>query len=517
MADGTPFFITTAIAYVNGPPHLGHAYEAISTDVMARFKRLDGYDVFFLTGTDEHGQKVAKSAAAAGKKPKEFCDEIAGMFKEMHALLGSSYDQFIRTTEKRHYESSQAIWSKIADAGDIYLDKYAGWYSVRDEAYFAEDELTKGDDGKMYAPSGAEVEWVEEPSYFFKLSEYGDKLLQLYEDNPDFIAPAFRKNEVVSFVSQGLKDLSVSRTTFDWGVPVPDAPGHIMYVWLDALTNYITALGFPDEGGAMAKYWPADIHVIGKDIVRFHAVYWPAFLMSAGIAVPKRVFGHGFLNVEGEKMSKSLGNVLSPEAMVTEFGLDQLRYFLLREVPYGQDGSFSREQIVNRINSELSNDFGNLAQRVLTMINRNFDAALPAPGDFSESDDGLLEAAHGLIGPVRDKMEVQAYHEALETIWAVVRAANAYVDHEAPWTLGKTDPARQGTILYVVVETLRHLAILMQPFTPGASARMLDQLGVAEEARQFADLGPAGALAGGIALPAPEGVFPRFVEEDAAE
>jgi methionyl-tRNA synthetase len=516
MAEGTPFFITTAIAYVNGPPHLGHAYEAISTDVMARFKRLDGYDVFFLTGTDEHGQKVAKSATAAGKPTKQFCDEIAALFKDMHALLGSSYDQFIRTTEERHYAASQALWHKIDEAGDIYLGSYSGWYSVRDEAYFGEEELTKGGDGKMYAPSGAEVEWVEEPSYFFKLSEYGDKLLAYYEAHPDFIAPAFRKNEVVSFVKQGLRDLSISRTTFDWGVPVPDAPGHIMYVWLDALTNYITALGYPDEGGAMAKYWPADIHVIGKDIVRFHTIYWPAFLMSAGVTVPKRVFGHGFLNVEGAKMSKSLGNVLSPKAMVEEFGLDELRYFLLREVPYGQDGSFSREQIIHRINGDLANDLGNLAQRVLSMIAKNFGGVLPAPRAFTAGDDELLGAAHGLLETVREKMEVQAYHEALEAIWVVVRAANAYVDKEAPWSLGKTDPVRQGTILYVVVETLRHLAILMQPFTPGAAEKLLDQLGAARDARDCGHLGPDHALAGGTPLPKPEGVFPRFVEPEAA-
>ena len=511
-----PYFITTAIAYVNGLPHLGHAYEAISTDVMARFKRLDAFDVFFLTGTDEHGQKVAKSAHAAGKEPKAFCDEISAHFKEMDALLNISYDQFIRTTEERHYRASQEIWKRIADAGDIYLGKYAGWYSVRDEAYFDESELTDGPNGKKLAPSGAEAEWVEEPSYFFKLSTYTDRLLEYYDKNPDFIAPAFRRNEVVSFVKQGLRDLSISRTTFKWGVPVPDAPGHIMYVWLDALTNYITALGFPEMGGDMKKYWPADLHIIGKDIVRFHAVYWPAFLMSAKLAVPKRIFGHGFLNVEGAKMSKSLGNVLSPQAMVEEFGLDQLRYFLLREVPYGSDGSFSREQIIHRINGDLANDYGNLAQRVLSMINRNCDEAVPEPAAFNDDDRLLLDTTAGLLASVRVAFEGQAYHDALEAIWSVIRAANVYTDKQAPWALRKDDPERMATVLYVLAEVIRRLAILTQPFMPAASERLLDQLGVASNARHFTALVPEARLAPGTKLPKPEGVFPRFVQADSA-
>jgi len=513
VSTGKPYFITTAIDYVNGKPHLGHAYEKISSDVLARFKRLDGFDVFFLTGTDEHGQKVAKSAAAAGKTPHEFTDENSSYFKEMDGYLKVSYDQFIRTTEERHYRASQAIWKRIADAGDIYLGGYAGWYSVRDEAYFAEDELTDGAGGKKFAPSGAEVEWVEEPSYFFKLSAYTDRLLDYYEKNPDFIQPAFRRNEVVSFVKQGLKDLSISRTTFDWGVPVPDAPGHVMYVWLDALTNYITALGFPDDEATMAKYWPADVHIIGKDIVRFHAVYWPAFLMSAGIAVPKRVFGHGFINVEGAKMSKSLGNVLSPRDMVDEFGVDQLRYFLLREVPYGNDGSFSREQIINRINGDLANDYGNLAQRVLSFINKNVGAKVPTPGAFTDEDRAMLDGADSLLVDMRKSFENLAYHEALEKIWAVIRAANGYVDRQAPWALRKSDPERMETVLYVLSETIRCLAILTQPFMPTASEKLLDQLAVAPDARSFNAL--ATKLKAGTPLPAPQGVFPRFVEKAA--
>jgi len=515
VSDRKPYFITTAIDYVNGKPHLGHAYEKISSDVLARFKRLDGFDVFFLTGTDEHGQKVAKSAAAVGKNPKEFTDENSAYFKEMDGYLNVSFDQFIRTTEERHYKASQAIWKRIADAGDIYLGGYAGWYSVRDEAYFAEDELTNGPNGKKFAPGGAEVEWVEEPSYFFKLSAYTDKLLDYYEKNPDFIQPSFRRNEVVSFVKQGLNDLSVSRTTFDWGVPVPDAPGHVMYVWLDALTNYITALGFPDDEATMAKYWPADIHIIGKDIVRFHAVYWPAFLMSAGIAVPKKVFGHGFINVEGAKMSKSLGNVLSPRDMVDEFGVDQLRYFLMREVPYGQDGSFSREQIINRINSELANDYGNLAQRVLSFIAKNVGAKVPNPGELTADDDAFGKLIQGLPDAVRAAFDSLAYSQALEAIWAVIRAANVYVDKQAPWALRKTDPARMETVLYMLCEAIRWVAILTQPFMPTASEKMLDQLGVAPDARSFAALDVGHRLAPGTPLPAPQGVFPRFIEKAA--
>ena len=514
MADKTPYYITTAIAYVNGPPHLGHAYEAISTDVMARFKRLDGYDVHFLTGTDEHGQKVEKSAIEAGKDTQSFCDEIAGAVRDMDAMLNVSNDDFIRTTEPRHYAASQAIWKLLDEAGDIYLGKYEGWYSVRDEAYFDESELTDGPDGKL-APSGAPVEWVEEPSYFFKLSEYTQPLLDYYEAYPDFILPATRRNEVVSFVSQGLRDLSISRTTFKWGVPVPGDEDHIMYVWLDALTNYITGLGFPDRDGMYATHWPADLHVIGKDIVRFHAVYWPAFLMSAGIPLPKRVFGHGFLNIEGEKMSKSLGNVLSPDALVDEFGLDQIRYFLLREVPYGNDGSFSREDIIQRINSDLANDLGNLAQRVLSMINKNCDAAVPAPGDFTGEDRALLEQAHGALEAARTHFNVQAFHEALEVIWKIVRAANAYVDHQAPWELRKSDPERMATVLYALAEVIRHLGILCQPYMPDSSARLLDQLEIAADERDFAALGPDNALTAGTVLPKPSGIFPRYVEEAA--
>jgi methionyl-tRNA synthetase len=517
-SDRKTFYITTAISYTNGPPHLGHAYEAISTDAIARFKRLDGFDVKFLTGTDEHGQKVAKTAEEAGMTPRDFSKGITAQFQDMCRLLDISNDDFIRTTEQRHLVSTQALWQRLAEAGDIYLDKYAGWYSVRDEAYFGEEELTTDEAGRRLAPTGAEVEWVEEESYFFRLSAYGDKLLRHYEENPSFILPAHRRNEVANFVKQGLRDLSISRTSFDWGIPVPGDDQHIMYVWLDALTNYITALGFPvTEGNDFARYWPADIHVIGKDIVRFHAIYWPAFLMSAGVALPKRVFGHGFLFVDGEKMSKSLGNVVTPASLVEAYGLDQIRYFLLREVPYGSDGSFSHETITQRVNSDLANDLGNLAQRVLSMIAKNCDGAVPAPGEQSADDEALLTAARGALEQTREAMERQAIHRALEAIWQVVAAANRYVDTQAPWALAKSDRARMASVLYVLAEVIRQVATLTQPVMPTASGKILDQLAVPAEARTFAALGRDDVLVPGTALPKPKGVFPRYVQAEAAE
>jgi len=510
------YYLSTAISYVNGKPHLGHAYEVISADVIARFMRLDGHKVFFLTGTDEHGQKVEKTARSAGKEPREFCDEIAGSFQDMARDLNISNDDFIRTTEPRHHESVQDLWRKIDANGDIYLGKYAGWYSVRDEAFFGEDELTKGEGGKLFAPSGAEVEWVEEPSYFFKLSAYTDKLLKLYTDNPGFIQPDYRRNEIVNFVKQGLTDLSISRTSFNWGIPVPDDPEHIMYVWLDALTNYITGVGYPDtEGEAYKTFWPADLHIVGKDIMRFHTIYWPAFLMSAGLPLPKRVFGHGFLNIEGEKMSKSLGNVITPQSMVDAFGLDQVRYFLMREVPYGNDGSFSKDSMVHRINSDLANDFGNLSQRVLSMIAKNCGGIVPTPGAFTDEDKALTDAAAGVADAMRTAMKDQAIHKALEAAWKVVGDANRYVDQQAPWALRKSDPDRMATVLYVLADVIRMLAIYAQPVVPDSAARMLDQLAVAQDARDFAAL--SSSLKPGTELPKPAPVFPRYVEPEEEE
>jgi methionyl-tRNA synthetase len=509
------FYVTTPIYYVNGEPHIGHAYTTIACDVLARFKRLDGFRVHFLTGTDEHGQKVAKSAAERGIEPIAFCDEVSASFRKLAQAVGATNDDFIRTTEKRHVDSCQELWRRLEANGHIYLDKYVGWYSVRDETFFTEGEITKAPDGTRLAPTGAPVEWVEEESYFFKLSAWQDKLLELYDSNPDFIGPKSRLNEVRSFVAGGLRDLSISRTTFSWGIPVPGNDRHIMYVWIDALTNYITGLGFPQEGEAFKTFWPESHHVIGKEIIRHHCVYWPAFLMGAGLPVPKRVFAHGWWTAEGDKMSKSLGNVIDPYEMIERYGLDQLRYFLLREVPFGNDGDFSQAAFGNRINGELANELGNLAQRFLSFIAKNLGGVLPKPAELNEDDNALLGACHLLLDQCRDALNQQAFHGALDAIWLVVRAANVYVDKQAPWALRKTDPARMNTVLYVLAETTRHLGILMQPFVPSAAAKLLDQLGVAEDQRGFAFLGEAHALKGGVALPPPQGIFPRYMPAEA--
>ena len=510
------FYITTPIFYPNGVPHIGHAYTAIATDVLARFARHDGKDVFFLTGTDEHGQKMQQTAEKEGISPIALADRNSAVFRRMVETVGCSNDDFIRTTEERHRISVQELWRRMDANGDIYLGKYGGWYSVRQEAYFDESETTLGEDGVRREPLGSPVEWVEEESYYFRLSAYGDKLLELYEKNPDFVMPAERRNEVASFVKGGLKDLSISRTTFDWGVPVPGNDKHVMYVWVDALTNYITGAGFPDETAERWSYWPAT-HIIGKDIVRFHAVYWPAFLLSAGIPVPKRVYAHGFLFNRGEKMSKSVGNVVDPFALIDAYGLDQVRYFFLREVPFGQDGNYSHEAIVNRINADLANDLGNLAQRSLSMIARNCDGVLPAPGAFSAEDQAILDAADGLLPLCRTAMGEQQIHQALNAIWSVVADANRYFAASEPWALKKTDPVRMGTVLYVTAEVVRQIAILAQPVIPTAAGKLLDLLAVAPDARAFAFLGSAGRLVAGGALPKPEGVFPRYVEKDQKE
>jgi methionyl-tRNA synthetase len=504
--SGEPYYLTTPIYYVNDSPHIGHAYTTVATDALARFLRLDGRDVFFLTGTDEHGQKVDKAARAAGVDPQEFCDRVSQNFRAMGGLLNISNDDYIRTTEPRHIRASQALWQALEAQGEIYLGTFAGWYSVRDEAFFEESELVGGK-----APTGAEVEWVEEENYFFRLSKWQDWLLDHYERNPEFIAPRSRRNEVMSFVRGGLKDLSISRTSFSWGIPVPGNPKHVMYVWLDALTNYLTAVGYPDTGSEMyRRYWPAALHMVGKDIVRFHCVYWPAFLAAAGIAVPKRVFAHGWWTVEGQKMSKSLGNFIPPQQLVEQYGVDQVRYFMLRELPFGSDGDFSHRAVVGRVNGDLANDFGNLAQRVLAMVNRNCGGRVPAPGAATPADEALLGSAQGLLATVRAAFHDQAFHRALELIWAVVADANRYVDEQAPWALARTDQARMGTVLWTLAETIRHLAILAQPVVPQAAARLLDQLAQPPERRDFAAL--ATPLAPGTTLPKPEGVFPRIVE-----
>ncbi|MGE0749252.1 MAG: methionine--tRNA ligase [Variibacter sp.] len=515
MAPRPRYYLTTAIAYPNGVPHIGHAYEVIATDAIARFKRLDGYDVFFLTGTDEHGQKMQQTATKEGITPAELVARNVPRFQAMVERMNCSNDAFIRTTEERHKFSSQAIWERMAKAGDIYLSKYAGWYSVRDEAYYDEAETRLNEQGVRLGPQGTPVEWVEEESYFFRLSAYQDKLLAFYEAHPDFVLPKERFNEVISFVRGGLQDLSISRTTFDWGVPVPGDPKHVMYVWVDALTNYITGVGFPDDQSAeFRRYWPADLHVIGKDILRFHAVYWPAFLMSAGIDLPRRIFSHGFLFNRGEKMSKSVGNVVDPFALADAYGVDQLRYFLLREVPFGQDGNYSHEAIVNRTNADLANDLGNLAQRSLSMIAKGRGGVLPAIGKLDEADSAMLALADGIIGKARETMETQQLHHTLAAIWNVVAEANRYFAASAPWALAKTDPERQGTVLAVTAEVIRQVAIAAQPFIPASAAKLLDVLAIPENERDFSRLGGAHRIAAGTQLPAPTPVFPRYVEPE---
>lgn len=505
------FYVTTAIAYPNGEPHIGHAYEMIATDAIARWKRLDGRDVFFLTGTDEHGIKMVQTAAGQGLTPKALADRNSARFRELAKLLDVSNDDFIRTTEARHYAASQAIWAKMVEADDIYQSTYEGWYSVRDEAYFDASELTDGEDGKKFAPSGAEATWVEEPSYFFRLSAYQDRLLAYYEANPGFIAPRERRNEILSFVKSGLQDLSISRTTFDWGIPVPEAPGHVMYVWVDALTNYITGVGYPDvDSDSFRRFWPADLHVIGKDIIRFHTVYWPAFLMSAGIAPPQRVYAHGFITSEGKKMSKSLGNVVDPFDLVGEFGTDPVRFFFLREVSFGNDGDYSREKFINRANADLANDFGNLAQRSLSMIAKNCDGRVPTPGLFSKDDEAILASTDAAVAAAAAAMDSQLIHEALAALWEVVAQANRYFAAQEPWALRKSDFKRMETVLYVTAEVIRRLAIPALAFIPGSAGRLLDSLSVggAQWLLEFAN--DTGKLQPGTMLPVPEPIFRRF-------
>jgi methionyl-tRNA synthetase len=511
MNKNNRFYITTAISYPNAKPHIGHAYELIATDALARFQRHDGKDVLFLTGTDEHGQKMLQTARKLDMDVQELADRNSSEFKKMGELLNASNDDFIRTSEERHHAACRDIWKRIEAAGHLYKDVYSGWYSVRDEAYYQESETELRADGQRYGPQGTIVEWVEEESYFFKLSAFAEPLLQHYEQNPDFIGPAERRNEVISFVKGGLKDLSMSRTTFDWGIKVPGDERHVMYVWVDALTNYITATGYPDENSERAGFWPADIHIIGKDIIRFHAVYWPAFLMSAGLPLPKRVYAHGFVFNRGEKMSKSVGNVVDPVDLVTHFGLDQVRYFLLREVPFGQDGNYSEEAIATRTNADLANDLGNLAQRSLSMIAKNCEGRVPVCGELSANDREILSAADGLLEPVREDMNAQAIHKALGRVFTVVSDANRYFAGEEPWALRKADPARMETVLYVTIEVIRQVAILCQPFMPQSAAKLLDLLAVGEDSRDFAQLGDAGRLVSGTDLPAPSGVFPRYV------
>ncbi len=510
------FYITTAISYPNGLPHIGHAYEAIATDAIARFERLDGKNVFFLTGTDEHGLKMKQTAVKEGLTPRALADRNSARFKEMAQVLGLSNDDFIRTTETRHYEACAELWRRMEKAGDIFKKKYGGWYSVRDETYYNESETEVREGQRVAIPTGTPLEWNEEETFFFKLSAYQDKLLAHYEANPEFILPLEKRNEIASFVKMGLEDLSISRSTLDWGIPVPGAPGHVMYVWIDALNNYVTATGLLNQGGSRTHYWPADVHVIGKDITRFHAVYWPAFLMSAGLPLPKRVFAHGFVLNKGEKMSKSVGNVVDPFDLINAYGRDQVRYFFLREVMFGQDGSYSPEAIGNRINADLANNLGNLAQRSLSMIYKNCDGKISEPGAFTAEDTAILAATDAIYAIARSEMDRQAITRYLDAVWAVIANVNRYFAAQEPWAKKKTDPKRMETILYVTVECVRQFAILAQPAMPGLAARLLDLLAIGEgEARAFAALGPKGRLQPGTPIPEPQGVFPRYVDPTA--
>ena len=515
MPASGKFYVTTAISYPNGVPHIGHAYEAIATDAIARFERLDGKQVFFLTGTDEHGLKMKQTAQKEGLSPRALADRNSARFRDMVEALGLSNDDFIRTTEPRHYEACVALWQRMEKAGDIFKKNYAGWYSVRDEAFYRESETELKDGVRIATPTGTPVEWTEEETYFFKLSGYEKPLLDHYEKHPDFILPPERRNEVVSFVRSGLEDLAVSRTTLDWGIPVPGAPGHVMYVWVDALNNYVTATGALNKSGDAKGWWPADLHVIGKDIVRFHAVYWPAFLMSAGLPLPKRVFGHGFVFNKGEKMSKSVGNVIDPFDLIKAYGVDQVRYFLLREVVFGQDGSYDPESIKNRINADLANGIGNLAQRSLSMIAKNFGGVVPRPGPFTESDLSLLAKADGMYAIAREAMNVQAIKTWLDAAWSVVGEADRYFASEKPFDKSLSEE-RRGTVLYVAAEVVRQIAILAQPAMPASIAKLLDLLALAPEQRTFATLGASGRLVPGTVLPAPQGIFPRWVDPNEA-
>jgi len=520
MAD--PFYLTTAIHYPNGKPHIGHAYETIAADVLARFHRLQGREVRFQTGTDEHGLKMAQKARELGTTPRALADEMSGYFKALFDRLGISYDRFIRTTDADHHAASQALWRAMEANGDLYLDRYEGWYSVRDEAYYDASELVDGAGDDKLSPQGTPVEWTVEESWFFRLSAYQDRLLALFAENPDFIRPESRRNEVLRFVEGGLRDLSVSRTSFDWGVKVPGADDHVMYVWVDALTNYLTGVGYPEQTTDFAKFWPADLHLIGKDITRFHTVYWPAFLISAGLPVPKQVFAHGFLLNRGQKESKSVGNVTDPGELADLYGVDTLRYFLLREFSFGQDGSYSREAIVNRANSELANSFGNLAQRTLSQVFKNCDGSPPRINGHTDADNELF--AH--VGrAVQQEMPAAyadlAFAQALESWMGAVFACNAYVDAQAPWTLRKTNFARMQTVLATLYICIAQLAVAVQPVMPESMAKLLDAMGIDPALRTFTPIGShwySPLAESDFVLEKPEGIFPRLelAEADAA-
>lgn len=509
-----PYQVTTPIYYVNDRPHVGHAYTSVACDVLARYQRLAGREVLFCTGTDEHGQKVEEAARRRGISPQELVDEVSGQFRELAEGLEVEPDRFVRTTDQGHQRAVRHLWRRLEDSGAIYLGSYEGWYSIRDECYYAESELVDG-----RAPTGSEVEWTaKEPSYFFRLSDYEGRLLRYYEDHPDLIAPESRRNEVLAFVRGGLRDLSVSRTSFRWGVPVPGDDGHIVYVWIDALANYLSALGYPGtEGGApsgddaiLDRFWPTALHVVGKDILRFHAVYWPALLMAADLPLPRRIFAHGWWTINGEKMSKSEGNVVDPLRLVDKYGVDPTRFYLMADVVFGSDGDFSRERMVLKVNANLANEVGNLCQRTLTMVVKNFDGAVPVTiGQYTQDDRAMLESASLLRGKCDEAISTQKIHRYVEHLVAVVWETNQYIDRMEPWVLRKTDPERMATVLFVIMEILRAVAILYQPLIPGSASKILDQLGVPASDRSFAHL-KSGSIQPGTSLAKPVIIFPRF-------
>lgn len=499
------YYITTPIYYVNDKPHIGHAYTTLACDVIARFKKLDGYDVHFLTGTDEFGQKIERSAKKNGKGTQEFVDNLVPSFVNMMKMMDIQYDDFIRTTQRRHTDFVQKMWGIMLDKGDIYLDKYCGWYSIRDEAFYAESELVNGK-----APTGADVEWVEEESYFFKLSMWQDKLLEFYDSNPDFIMPESKRNEVISFVKSGLRDLSISRTSTMWGIPVPNNNKHVMYVWLDALFNYISALTNPKD--LYSKFWPCDLHIIGKDILRFHAVYWPAFLMSVDLPLPKKIFAHGWWTNNGEKISKSLGNTIDPIDLINKFGVDYVRYYMMREISFGNDGNYMEENFISRVNSELANNIGNLSQRVLSFVYKNCDGKIPQYGDFQTVDVELFDDMYNVINLMKDAIDEQAINCAIGVVFDLGKKANLYVDKQAPWQLKKEDIVRMNTVLYVLCECIRIIALLLQPFVPKSAKILLDNLGLVNEVNgvKFICCNKDFTIKVGTSIPEPIIVFNRL-------
>lgn len=502
------FYITTPIFYVNDVPHIGHAYTSIACDVIARFKRLQSVQVKYLTGCDEHGQKVEQSAAKQNKTPQEFVDQYSQSFRDMMAKLNISNDDFIRTTEQRHKEAVSHFWQELSNKGAIYKGSYSGWYSVRDEAFYTKDELDE--DGR--APTGAPVEWVEEPSYFFALSKYQDQLLEFYEKNPDFITPNSARNEVINFVKNGLNDLSISRSSFKWGIGVPGDSEHVIYVWLDALTNYISALGYPNQAGDFTQYWPYAHHVIGKDILRFHAIFWPAFLMAANLPLPNKIIAHGWWTNEGQKISKSLGNVIDPFDLVQKYGLDQVRYFLMREITFGKDGNFSHDNMVSRVNSELSNKIGNLLQRVASFAFKQCNASIPNINQQQIAalySGDLMMLAQEVVAKNDSEMRQFNINQILDNILAIADQANLYMDQQAPWALKKTDPVKMQEVLYLLLESVRYIAIMLQPFMPESASKMLDQLSVPQAHRKFEHLNVKYCLEPGLKIAQPQAIFPR--------